>query len=99
MGCWGANSGVAITVGTPTELTTILLVDAFLTYHCLLSGWFDLDIHVEAFTVIPSGCHLMDLLTGLDVSVGCYSVWIFTNNVSPVRDPVGSVRMPSHRTP
>ena len=64
MGCWGANRGVAILVGTHTLLTSILLVDDFLTYHCLFSGWFDFDIHVEAFMAIPSGCHLMDVLTG-----------------------------------
>ena len=61
---WGTNSGVAIAVVTHTLLSTILLVDAFLTYRCLFSGWFDCDIHVEAFTVIPSGCPLMILLTG-----------------------------------
>ena len=52
----GTNSGVAITVETHTLLLTILLVDDFLTYLCLFSGWFDFDIHVEAFTMIPSGC-------------------------------------------
>lgn len=60
----GANSGVAFLVGTHTLSSTILLVAHDLTYCSLFSGWFDFDIHVEAFTVISSGCHLMDLLTG-----------------------------------
>ena len=70
----GTNSGVAITVETHTLLLTILLVDDFLTYLCLFSGWFDFDIHVEAFTVIPSGCHSLNLLTG--------QYWIFSGLIS-----------------